>query len=101
MMFEKMKSLIPHKYCQKYRCDSEFTIVNNFSNKIVYLNSTASDIFMLCDGKKSIDDICNQILSEYDVSREILQRDIVKIIRDLQWNKVIKLSRSNLNKDKN
>ena len=58
MVFEKMKTLIPHKSCQKFRCDSEFTIVKNFANKTVYLNSTASDIFMLCEGKKSIDDIC-------------------------------------------
>ena len=93
MVFEKMKTLIPHKSCQKFRCDSEFTIVKNFANKTVYLNSTASDIFMLCDGKKSIDDICNQMLSEYDITREIIQRDIVKVIRDLQWNRVIKLSR--------
>lgn len=92
MMFDKIKSLIPRKSCQKFRCDSVFTIVSNNSNKTVYLNSTASDIFLLCDGKKSIEDICNQMLSEYDVDTETLQKDIVKIVRDLQWNRLIKLS---------
>lgn len=48
---------------------------------------------MLCDGKRTINDICNHMLSEYQVSPEIIQNDIVKIIRDLQWNKLIKLSK--------
>lgn len=92
-MFEKMKSLIPYKSCQKFRHDSEFVIISNYANKITYLNSTAGDIFMLCDGKSTINDICNHMLSEYQVSPEIIQNDIVKIIRDLQWNKLIKLSK--------
>lgn len=91
MIYEKMKSLIPCKSCQKYRCDNEFTIVNNFQNKMVYLNSTASTIFLLCNGKNSIDDICRYMLSEYDVSSDVIQKDIVKIIRDLQWDRIIKL----------
>lgn len=93
MIFEKMKSLIPYKSCQKYRCDNVFTIVNNFSNKMVYLNSTASTVFLLCNGENSIDDICNYMLGEYDVSIDVIQKDIVRVIRDLQWNRIIRLSK--------
>ncbi len=50
MMFEKMKSLIPKKFCQKFRKDSEFILVINYANKMIYLNFTAGDIFILCDG---------------------------------------------------
>lgn len=45
MIYDMIKSLIPYKSCQKYRCDSEFTLVDNYLNKMVYLNATASDVF--------------------------------------------------------
>ena len=94
MIYDMIKSLIPYKSCQKYRCDSEFTLVNNYLNKMVYLNATASDVFLLCNGRNSIEEICKKMLCDYDVSYDIIKNDIVKIIRDLQWNNIIRLSRT-------
>ncbi len=94
ILFDKMADWIPEKVCQKYRDDGEFVIVTNFSNKIIYLNSTAGDVFLMCDGKKTVEEICQSITCEYNVTMEILQNDIVKLIRDLQWNRLIKLRRN-------
>ena len=33
------------------------------------------------------------LMNDYDVELEILQKDVIHIIRDLQWNKIIKLSK--------
>lgn len=68
MIYDMIKSLIPYKSCQKYRCDSEFTLVDNYLNKMVYLNATASDVFLLCNGRNSIEEICKKMLCDYDVS---------------------------------
>lgn len=92
-LYSKFDTLFPNKCCQKYRVDSEFTIVTNFSNKMVYLNETAGYVFCMCNGKLSIQDIFDRIISEYDVSPDVLQSDLLTIIRDLQWNKIIKLSK--------
>ena len=34
------------------------------------------------------------MLCDYDISYDIIKNDIVKIIRDLQWNNIIRLSRT-------
>lgn len=94
MIYDMIKSLIPYKSCQKYRCDSEFTLVDNYLNKMVYLNATASDVFLLCNGRNSIEEICKKMLCDYDINYDIIKNDIVKIIRDLQWNNIIRLSRT-------
>ena len=93
IIFNEMQSLIPRRSCQKFRVDSDFVIVTNYTNKMIYLNGTASEIFLLCDGKRSINDICNKMLSEYDVEPKTMRHDLIKIIRDFQWTRIIKLLR--------
>ena len=39
-MWNYFSELVPIKKCQKFRRDSEFTIVTNMSNKFLYLNNT-------------------------------------------------------------
>ena len=92
-MYQYFSKLIPVRFCQKYRRDSEFIIVTNMANKFLYLNNTAADFFELCDGQNTINDIVHILLSEYDVEIDVLQRDIISIIRDFQWGKIIKLSK--------
>ena len=93
-LYSKFEYLFPYRCCQKYRIDSEFTIVTNYSNKMLYLNETAGNIFLLCNGKRTVQEICSQLMSEYEISQDVIQDDLIKIIRDLQLNKVIKLSQT-------
>lgn len=93
-LYSKFEHMFPYRCCQKYRIDSEFTIVTNYSNKMLYLNETAGNIFLLCNGKRTVQEICSQLMSEYEISQDVIQDDLIKIIRDLQWNKIIKLSQT-------
>ena len=93
-MYQYFSKLVPIRDCQKYRRDSEFTIITNRFNKFLYLNNTAADFFDLCDGSHTVDEIANCMLLQYDVEKTVLQQDLVKIIRDFQWNKIVKISKA-------
>ncbi len=90
-VFEEMSKLIPFQSCQKFRKDKEFLIVTNMNNYMTYLNETAGDIFLLCNNQNTIQDILEALLAEYQVNEDILKKDIVNTIRDLQWNHLIEL----------
>ena len=94
MVLEKVDA--PPKISDSDRRTFELWIFrfHNYLNKMVYLNATASDVFLLCNGRNSIEEICKKMLCDYDVSYDIIKNDIVKIIRDLQWNNIIRLSRT-------
>ena len=93
ILFDEICKLIPNKCCRKYRVNGEFVIVTNCENNMLFLNSTASDVYLLCNGQSSIYEIYTSLASEYDVDPDHLKADLIKIIRDFQWNKIIELSR--------
>lgn len=68
-------------------------IVSLWQLEIFYLNDTAREIFLLIDGKRSVDKIVEDLMLVYDVERSILQDDIVDVIRELQWKNLLSLRR--------
>lgn len=91
IIFEKMCELIPFKTCIKERQNEDFLIVANGKLDIVYLNETSKDFYDLCDGVNSISQIRDKMLTLYDISSDVLEDDIVALIRDMQWNDLINL----------
>lgn len=59
--------------------------------EICFLNETAGFILNLCDESHTLENICDELLEEYDVSKEELTDDLVKVIRYMQWKRIIKL----------
>ncbi len=86
-----MRNLIPIKNAQKYRADGEFLIVMSHGHSIQYLNEVAKDFYLLSDGNRKVGDIVGIILNEYDVSQDVLENDILELIRNLQWNNLVLL----------
>lgn len=93
IIFEKMCGLIPFKTCIKERENEEFLIVSNSKLDIVYLNETSKDFYNLCNGSYNISQICDKMLAVYDISSDILEDDIVALVRDMQWNNLINLKK--------
>lgn len=92
IIFHHFSPFIPIKQCLRYRKEGNVGIVNNKDDfKLIYLNDTALTIFELIDGKKTIEEIFNLLLQEYDVEEEILKSDLINVIRDFQWRKIIHL----------
>ena len=59
--------------------------------EISYLNKVGSRILQLSDGNNTIEDICNKLLQIYAVEKNELQADIVDLIRELQWKRLVRL----------
>lgn len=52
-------------------------------NEVVVLNATASDIWRLCDGEQSVDEIVSLIARAYDQPEEGIRDDVVSTISGL------------------
>lgn len=90
MIFEWLKKKIPVCSYIKKRSNSDDILIvcaNNLS--IYYFNSTATFFINEADGKKTIEDIEQKFLEEYDVDKSELEKDLVDMIRDLQWKQIL------------
>lgn len=92
--YNMMKQYIPVATKLKSRDNGDFLIVLSVTGEVYYLNETAKFIYGLFDGKNTIEDIFLRLKKEYGASGEedtIIEHDIVDVIRDFQWQKIIKL----------
>lgn len=93
-LFYKFEDYIPQKTNLKERKNGVFLIVMNNIRDIYYLNDTAEFIYQQFDGIKTISDIFYALVDEYGIEetmKDEVQQDIVNIIRDFQWQKIVKL----------
>lgn len=91
LIYSKMSHLIPFKTCIKYKENDELLIISTENSDILYLNETSKDFYLLCDGKRSIDEVVEEMLLIYDISKEEIEDDIVSMLRDMQWNNILNL----------
>lgn len=75
----------------KKRMESDTLIVYGKTLEISYLNKTGARILDLSNGIRTLDDISRKLLEIYDVEEEELNFDIITIVRDLQWKRILKL----------
>jgi len=59
-------------------------------NSIYILNETAGRMWELLDGQRSLREICDAIIDEFDVTREQVERDLTDFIAKLEEVKVVK-----------
>jgi hypothetical protein len=72
----------------------------NVKNELHYLNNTAAFIYDKVDGKANISQILDSVFSEYEISEEeknVVTEDLLTIIRDFQWQNLIKLTEEKKN----
>ena len=91
-VFKAMEFFVPKVYCKKYRRDGEFIIVCSHRYRFHYLNTTAGEIYLLCNGNNTVSDILYKMMEEYDVPKDVLQEDLIKVIRDFQQKDIITIS---------
>ncbi|GHS92477.1 hypothetical protein AGMMS50276_00450 [Synergistales bacterium] len=93
MVFELLKDIKVETKALKQREEGDFLIAMSEDMKISYLNSMAKDVYSRLNGIKTIADIFNELLNEYDVAENVLKTDLISLIRDLQWQFLIRLKR--------
>ena len=89
MIFEWLKEKIPHCSYVKKRMNGNIMIICSDSLTIYYLNETAALFIELSNGKTNVEEIKQQFLQRYNVEEKELENDIVDVIRDLQWKKIL------------
>lgn len=92
--FYLMKNLYPYPKWRKIRNECNITIVMNQDLTISYLNETSGFLVNCIDGTKMIKDILDIMLQEYEVDKIILENDICNVIRNMQWENIIGLSKT-------
>jgi hypothetical protein len=92
LAFSHLANHIPVRKELKFRVEGNVGIVCNTRDfRINYLNGTALAIFQLVDGKRNVGEIAQSFLESVDVDRGIFERDLIEILRNLQWQKLIAL----------
>lgn len=91
MIFAWLKNKIPRCSFIKKKINDDILIVCTENLVIYYLNSTAAFFINSADGKLTVDEIKNKFLERYEVSETELEKDLVEMIRDLQWKGILNL----------
>jgi hypothetical protein len=58
----------------------EFLFYDSDGERIHVLNGTARHIFVLCDGKNSIDDMVHILVAEYEIDEETARHDTIEVL---------------------
>ena len=72
--------------------DGEAVIVLPESGQVNVLNEVGSRIWELIDGTRSVGEITEIIVAEYDVTAEQAERDVEEFIQELVENKMLVLA---------
>ncbi|HID64386.1 MAG TPA: pyrroloquinoline quinone biosynthesis peptide chaperone PqqD [Anaerolineae bacterium] len=72
--------------------DGEAVIVLPESGQVTVLNEVGSRIWELIDGTRSVGEITEAIVAEYDVTAEQAERDVEEFIQELVDNKMLVLA---------
>ncbi len=91
LIWDWVKNKRPVDISLKKRMEGDVAVIYGKTLEICYLNKVASQILQYSDGKKTLSEMADQLLRIYDVDEDILQNDIVELIRDMQWKRLVKL----------
>jgi len=92
IVFSHLANYIPVRNELKLRVEGKVGVVSNCKNYGVYfLNEAALLIFQLIDGKRSVENIVQCFLEKIEVDRGIFEQDLVEILRNFLWQKLIVL----------
>ena len=72
--------------------DGEAVIVLPESSQVNVLNEVGSRIWELIDGTRSVGEIAEVIVAEYDVTTEQAEQDVNEFIQELVENKMLVLA---------
>jgi hypothetical protein len=90
--FQHIANYIPVRKELKLRIEGNIGIVCDDSDfKVEYLNETALAVFRMINGKRTVEDIVRCFTETVDVSRDVFESDVVELLRNFQWQKLIAL----------
>ncbi len=85
---------VPHPQVAGRVIDGEAVVILSESNLVNVFNPVGSRVWELCDGSRTVDEVIDRIVAEYDVDRARAQEDVVAFVEQLIAERVIELSSS-------
>jgi pyrroloquinoline quinone biosynthesis protein D len=82
---------IPDKEFSLEELDNELLLYHPTKTTTVYMNETASIIWRLCDGKRSIDEITELIKESYPEAGDRTRQDVEATLRTFNDHGAIKI----------
>lgn len=89
-VIDVLKTLIPKKIkSKKTRKDGDFLILRERDKKIIILNSTAREIYDICDGR-TVGQIIKAISSYYPkIKRKKISVDVLMCLREMERRELL------------
>jgi len=89
-----MLNQIPHSAdgFELEEIDGEILLYSPASTRSVYLNSTASLIWRLCDGQQSVGQIIEQLKDAFPEAQDSIEQDVVHSIQLFVDNEAVSLT---------
>ena len=75
------------------KASKDFLLFNMDDGNYYSLNEVGCRIWELCDGTRSVAELVESLSAEYDVSSEVLAKDVVDILDELERGKLISEAR--------
>jgi coenzyme PQQ synthesis protein D (PqqD) len=69
--------------------DSSLVLLNPRSGEYYTLEAVSTRVWQLCDGRRTIAEIAAIIGEEYDQSREVIESDVLELVKDLMDEKLV------------
>lgn len=91
VVYDLIKDKIPNVIAIKMRKNNDFLIVQSTDLEIYYLNETAKTFLLMCDGIKNVKYLTKKLFDMYEVEENKIKEDVVDLIRELQWKKILSL----------
>lgn len=73
------------------KVDNELLLFNPAKTTILYCNETASLVWQLCDGQRSVGQIVALLVEAYPEAGGSIKRDVQAVLKDFQDNGAAKL----------
>jgi len=90
-VWDWIKNKKPVDISLKKRMEDQVLVIYGSTLEICYMNEIAEIVVEMSNGKYSIQDIVEKILLVYDIDEEELKNDILDLVRELQWKRLIRL----------
>lgn len=82
---------VPHPQVASRIVDGEALLVLADSGEVTVLNGVGSRVWELVDGSRSVAQIVDSLVEEYEMTRDEVQQDVTSFIRELIENKILVL----------
>lgn len=89
MVKEILLKSAPKNIALKWQQNDNVLVVMSCDKKLFFLNEVAKDFLQLCDGKRTLIEIIENLSENYDVEKNILTDDLMDLIQDLQYKRIL------------